>query len=85
VDRLDAALEALPASPVAAADELEGAWQLLVAGLPEESLTAAESEATPVPEGTATPESTVVPQATPTAESTPTEIPTATPTATPQS
>jgi chromosome segregation ATPase len=34
VDRLDAALDNLPRAPIAAADEVEGAWQLLLEGLP---------------------------------------------------
>jgi hypothetical protein len=61
VARLDAALGNLPAAPVAAADELEGAWQLLVAGLPTEPIAPA-SEGTP----TTTPEPTGTPAASPT-------------------
>jgi chromosome segregation ATPase len=61
VARLDAALDNLPAAPVAAADELEGAWQLLAAGLPKEPPAA---EDTPVT--TPTPESTPAPAASPT-------------------
>jgi chromosome segregation ATPase len=34
VDRLDAALDYLPRAPITAADEVEGAWQLLLEGLP---------------------------------------------------
>jgi chromosome segregation ATPase len=86
--RLDAAAANLPTAPVAAADELEGAWQLLVASLPE-TASATEGAATidETPEATAqptaapegTPEATAVPEATPTAAVTLTPAPTATP------
>ena len=66
VARLDAALDNLPTAPVAAADELEGAWQLLVAGLPKEPPVAPATEATP----TITP--TLEPTPTPAASPTPT-------------
>jgi len=66
VARLDVALGYLPAAPVAAADELEGAWQLLVAGLSKEAPVAPALEAVP----TATP--TLEPTSTPAAEPTPT-------------
>lgn len=69
VARLDAALDNLPAAPVAAADELEGAWQLLVAGLPKEPPVAPASEATP------TTASTPGPIPTPAASPTPTPTP----------
>jgi hypothetical protein len=62
VAHLDSALGRLPASPVAAADELEGAWQLLVAGLPKESPVGPASPAMP----TTTP--TLEPTPTPTAQ-----------------
>jgi hypothetical protein len=67
VVRLDAVLSNLPAAPVAAADELEGAWQLLIAGLSVEPNAASASEstptATPVPEE---PTATPAPSPTPT-------------------
>jgi chromosome segregation ATPase len=69
VARLDAALDNLPAAPVAAADELEGAWQLLLAGLPKEPSVAPGSEATPAT--TPTPGPTPTPAASPTPTSTP--------------
>jgi predicted nucleic acid-binding Zn-ribbon protein len=72
VARLDAALDNLPDAPVAATDEVEGAWQLLVAGLPAEPPATPAAEATPVPpttpEPTATP-TTPEPTATPTTQS----------------
>jgi chromosome segregation ATPase len=43
IARLDAAIEDLPRSSIAAADEVEGAWQLLLEGLPVEP----EPEETP--------------------------------------
>jgi DNA repair exonuclease SbcCD ATPase subunit len=57
IERLDAAFANLPRSPVIASDRLEGAWQLLFEGLPDEPLsqeapTAAEEE---TPEATPTP------------------------------
>jgi len=65
VARLDAALSNLPDAPVAAADELEGAWQLLLAGLPAEPAAVPAPEttpaATPQPEPTATPEASPTP------------------------
>ena len=71
VERLDAVLENLPGAPVAAADELDGAWQLLVEGLPGGMI------ATPAPE--VTPEASPTPQATPEATLVATPTPTATP------
>jgi hypothetical protein len=72
VDRLDAALAALPAAPVAAADELEGAWQLLVAEMaPAPAATPAATPEAPAEE--AAPEAT--PTATPEASPTPTPTP----------
>jgi len=86
IARLDAALSALPGSPVAAADALEGAWQLLLAGLPSAATTAAEAEATVAPaEGTPTAEVSPTVESVPTAEPTPTVEATPTPTPTPQS
>ncbi len=59
VERLEAALDDLPRAPVSAADELEGAWQLLLQGLP--------ASPTPTPTPEVTPESvTVSPTPTPT-------------------
>jgi uncharacterized coiled-coil DUF342 family protein len=98
IARLDAALESLPGSPVAAADALEGAWQLLLGGLPSGTAIAAEAGATPAPEVTPPPEATptaegaagaeataTVAEPTPTVEATPTAEATPTPTPTPQS
>ena len=88
IARLGIALDALPGSPVAAADALEGAWQLLLAGLPSGPAAAAEAEATVAPaEGTPTVEVSPTVEGTPTAEATPTAevTPQATPTPTPQS
>ncbi|MBN1139689.1 MAG: hypothetical protein JXM73_24160 [Anaerolineae bacterium] len=65
VARLDAVLGYLPDAPVAAADELEGAWQLLVAGLPKEPPAAPELVATPTTTTTSTPEPTATASPTP--------------------
>jgi hypothetical protein len=53
IHRLDMTLSNLPAFPVAASDDLDIAWQILLAGLPE-AQTAPATE-TPVPEVTSTP------------------------------
>jgi DNA repair exonuclease SbcCD ATPase subunit len=47
IDQLDAALSFLPRSPLQASDRLEGAWDLLLNGLPSE---ATATEGTPTPE-----------------------------------
>jgi chromosome segregation ATPase len=47
--RLDAALRDLPARPVAAADELDGAWSLLLQELPEAAPAESLPAATPTP------------------------------------
>jgi chaperonin cofactor prefoldin len=87
--RLQVALEALPESPVAAADALEGAWQLLLAGLSPGPKAATEWTATaPAPEATSTVEATATVEQTPVAEATPTPAqvtPTVEVTPTPQS
>ena len=64
--RLDLTLTNLPGFPVAASDDLDIAWQVLLAGLPEPQATPVSTE-TPVPEVTATPtpQATVEPTATP--------------------
>jgi hypothetical protein len=67
IHRLDLALANLPAFPVAASDDLDIAWQILLGGLPQPQATPVSTE-TPVPaEGTATPtpQATVEPTATP--------------------
>jgi predicted nucleic acid-binding Zn-ribbon protein len=73
VSLLDAALANLPNAPVAAADELDGAWQLLVQGLPEAPAVTPVPEVpvqvSPTPEATLVVTSTVTP--TPTATSSP--------------
>ncbi|MBN1450896.1 MAG: hypothetical protein JW963_07770 [Anaerolineales bacterium] len=50
--RLDLTLSNLPDFPVAASDDLDIAWQILLAGLPEVKATVSE---TPIPEVTLTP------------------------------
>jgi hypothetical protein len=80
VARLDAALANLPEAPVAAADELDGAWQLLVAGLPAEVAITAAIEITPALTTTVSLTSTVT--LTPTVSLTPTATLETTPTVT---
>ena len=78
--RLDLALASLPDSPILAAEDLEIAWQLLRAGLPQPaSITATAEKSALMEEATATP--TPSPQAT--SEVTPTDTPEATPTPSP--
>ena len=62
--RLDLALPNLPDFPVAASDDLDIAWQILIGGLPAPQPTAS---ATPVPDvtSTPTPQSTLQPTPTP--------------------
>ena len=74
--RLDMTLSNLPVFPVAAADDLDIAWQILLSSAPEPTPTLTETT-TPTPDGTA--------PATPTAIATLTLMPagTRTPTATP--
>ena len=57
VQRLDMALSNLPNFPVAASDDLDIAWQILLSGLPQATATISE---TPTPAGTlsSTPEAT---------------------------
>lgn len=72
IQRLDLTLSNLPGFPVAASDDLDIAWQILLAGIPAPQPGAAESAIPtpiPLPEITSTP--------------TPTETPTVEPTATP--
>jgi predicted nucleic acid-binding Zn-ribbon protein len=80
VARLDAALGNLPEAPVAAADELDGAWQLLAAGLPTEAAVAPALEITPAMTTTVSLTPTVT--LTPTGSLTPTAASEITPTAT---
>ena len=68
--RLDLTLANLPAFPVAASDDLDIAWQILLGGLPQPQavpVTATPASETPAPEVTATPtpSATVEPTATP--------------------
>jgi hypothetical protein len=65
IHRLDMTLVNLPAFPVAASDDLDIAWQILLGGLPQSQ--AAVVTETPVPEVTTTPtpQATVEPTATP--------------------
>jgi len=60
VQRLDMTLSNLPNFPVAASDDLDIAWQILLAGLPQATPTLSE---TPTPAGTlsSTPEATFTP------------------------
>ncbi len=62
IRRLELALSNLPSFPVAASDDLDIAWQILITGLPEESATLSE---TPIP--ISTPSPTLVVTFTPTA------------------
>ena len=64
IHRLDLTLANLPNFPVAASDDLNIAWQVLLAGLPQAQAVATE---TPIPEITSTPapSPTVQPTATP--------------------
>lgn len=62
IRRLDLALSNLPDFPVAASDDLDIAWQVLLSGLPEGTATLSE---TPTPAVTPTPLGTVQPSATP--------------------
>ena len=65
VHRLDMTLANLPNFPVAASDDLDIAWQVLLSGIPQPQATAVSE--TPAPEVTATPSPTVTvePTATP--------------------
>ncbi|HUF00463.1 MAG TPA: hypothetical protein VMN99_14490 [Anaerolineales bacterium] len=70
--RLDMTLSNLPDFPVAASDDLDIAWQILLSGLPEAQTTAVETPAltgtlavTPEVTFTPTPPATVQPSATP--------------------
>jgi hypothetical protein len=77
IQRLDLTAANLPEFPVAASDDLDIAWQILLTGLPVETPTAAQSP---------TPALLVTVSATPTASdltSTPTLVGTLEPTATP--
>lgn len=67
IHRLDLTLSNLPAFPVAASDDLDIAWQILLAGIPEPPATPVISTETPIPEVTATPtpQATIEPTATP--------------------
>ncbi|MEW6030523.1 MAG: hypothetical protein ACOYZ8_02585 [Chloroflexota bacterium] len=63
IHRLDLTLSNLPNFPVAARDDLDIAWQVLLAGLPPDEATAtpapgAEAAVTPTPPATATPTAT---------------------------
>jgi hypothetical protein len=65
IHRLDMTLANLPVFPVAASDDLDIAWQILLGGLPQPQATPVSE--TPVPDVTATPtpQVTVEPTATP--------------------
>lgn len=60
VQRLDLTLSNLPNFPVAASDDLDIAWQILLAGLPQETPTLRET-ATPATTLSATPNATFTP------------------------
>jgi hypothetical protein len=55
VQRLDMTLSNLPAFPVVASDDLDIAWQILFAGLPEETPTITATPMSVGPAGSATP------------------------------
>lgn len=85
IHRLDMTLSNLPAFPVAASDDLDIAWQILLSGLPQPQATPVSTE-TPAPaEGTATPTPQATSETPIPAEATATPTPQATvePTATP--
>lgn len=85
IHRLDMTLSNLPAFPVAASDDLDIAWQILLSGLPQPQATPVSTE-TPAPaEDTATPTPQATSETPIPAESTATPTPQATvePTATP--
>jgi hypothetical protein len=72
VQRLDLVLSNLPNFPVAASDDLDIAWQILLAGLPQATPTSIKTQtpattlsATPNTTFTPTPVGTVLPSATP--------------------
>jgi hypothetical protein len=72
VQRLDMTLSNLPNFPVAASDDLDIAWQILLAGMPQATPTLSETptpatalSATPAATFTPTPFVTVMPSATP--------------------
>jgi hypothetical protein len=88
--RLDMALSNLPDFPVAASDDLDIAWQILLTGLPQPTPTMIGTEtATPVPSSSGTPTAmgtftrTPAVTASSSVTSTPTAVVTASPTATP--
>jgi len=62
---LDTVLESLPTAPVAAADGLDGAWQLLIVGLPVETTVAPTLTVSPGVTVTLTPTVTVTTTVTP--------------------
>ena len=67
IQRLDLTLSNLPAFPVAAADDLDIAWQILLSGLPQPTATmVATLTSTPTPVGTVSTTSTAVGTSTPT-------------------
>lgn len=66
IHRLDLTLSNLPGFPVAASDDLDIAWQILLAGLPDVQTTPATATPTPAVElPTATPVPTLEPTTTP--------------------
>lgn len=69
IQRLDLVLTNLPNFPVAAADDLDIAWQILISGMP-----ALDTSATAIPAGTlaSTPAPTVTPTVPPSTQPTPT-------------
>jgi len=78
---LEQTLANLPAAPLAAADNLESAWQMLAVGLPVEGSAAANQEEAQTP--TPTPFIELTPTPTPFFGQTPTSTPFFTPTPTP--
>lgn len=74
---LEGTLGYLPGAPLTAADLLETAWQMLAAGLPDETEAEAEAETNPATDETGTPEPTGqgIVTVTPTPMQTPTPTP----------
>jgi hypothetical protein len=69
IQRLDLVLSNLPAFPIAAADDLDIAWQILISGMPS-----LDTSATAIPAGTlvSTPAPTITPTIPPSTQPTPT-------------
>jgi len=62
LSRIESALANLPQRPVAAADDVDSAWNLLLRGLPDQPEADASSTSTPTPASSVTPTPTPTPQ-----------------------